>query len=77
MRARDGRAGPMDQLNKFDRGRFSGTNSLIFRPAWSEAETEWWYEHILRDHGLYPDDLGERLSASVQGPKVVHFRIST
>ena len=60
-----------DELNKFDRGRFSGTNSLIFKPAWADAEIEWWCEHMFKEHGLYPEDFGELLSASAQGPKIV------
>jgi GNAT superfamily N-acetyltransferase len=55
----------------FERSRFKGSNSLIFAPPWSDAQIGWWYEHMFAEHGLYPDDLGELLSASVQGQKVI------
>lgn len=60
-----------NELNKFDRGKFAGTNSLTFRPPWGNAEIDWWYEHMFKEHGLYPEDLGEMLSASVAGNKII------
>lgn len=60
-----------DELNKFDRNRFTNSNWLTFAPTWSDAQIDWWHEHMLREHGLYPDDLGELLSASIKGQKVV------
>jgi hypothetical protein len=55
----------------FDRARFAGSNRLIFDPPWSATEIDWWRERMFEPHRLYPDELGELLSASVQGEKVV------
>jgi hypothetical protein len=55
----------------FDRNRFVGSNWLIFSPPWSDAQIDWWHEHMFKQYGVYPDDLGELLSASVTGNKVV------
>ena len=60
-----------DELNKFDRSRFAGTNALLFSPPWGQDQIDWWREHMFEPHGIYPDDLGEMLSASVDGPKVI------
>jgi GNAT superfamily N-acetyltransferase len=60
-----------DVLNNFDRNRFSGSNMLSFDPALSDAAVDWWRDHIYAQHGLYPDDLGELLSASATGGKVI------
>jgi len=60
-----------DVLNNFDRNRFSGSNMLSFDPALSDAAIDWWRDHIYAQHGLYPDDLGELLSASATGGKVI------
>jgi GNAT superfamily N-acetyltransferase len=60
-----------DELNQFSRDRFVGSNSLIFSPPWSDEQIDWWQQNIFKPHGLYPDDLGEKLSASIQGDKTV------
>jgi hypothetical protein len=60
-----------DQLNKFDRGRFANTNLLSFSPPWGDDQVQWWHDHMFVPHGIYPDDLGEMLSASVEGTKVI------
>jgi hypothetical protein len=60
-----------NQSNKFDQNRFKGSNSLIFAPPWSDAQIGWWHERMFKEHGLYPDDLGELLSASIKGQKIV------
>jgi GNAT superfamily N-acetyltransferase len=39
--------------------------------ALSDAAIDWWRDHIYAQHGLYPDDLGELLSASATGGKVI------
>jgi GNAT superfamily N-acetyltransferase len=57
--------------DRFDRGRFADTNLLSFSPAWGNDQIEWWLENMYVPYGLYPDDLGEMLSASVQVSKVV------
>ena len=54
-----------------DRGRFEDSNVTTFTPPWSNDQVEWWVEKMLRPHGIYPDDLGEMLSASAREPK--HF----
>jgi hypothetical protein len=58
-------------LNSFDRGRFSGSNLLSFDPPLSDVAIDWWRDHIYAQHGLYPDDLGELLSASATGGKAI------
>jgi hypothetical protein len=60
-----------DELNKFDRGRFAGSNTLVFLPPWTSEQIDWWQENIFKPHGYYPDDLGEALSASAAGPKTI------
>jgi hypothetical protein len=60
-----------DALNNFDRGRFSGSNLLSFDPPLSDVAIDWWRDHIYAQHGLYPDDLGELLSASATGEKTI------
>lgn len=60
-----------DPLDQFDRNRFKGSNSLIFTPPWSDAQIDWWRQRMFKEHGLYPGDLGELLSASVGGQKIV------
>ena len=60
-----------DQLNNFDRGRFADSNLLAFSPPWGDEQIQWWHDQMFATHGIYPDDLGEMLSASVEGPKVV------
>jgi hypothetical protein len=60
-----------NQAEQFDPNRFSGSNWLTFTPPWSEAEVGWWRDHMFKPHGLYPDDLGELLSASIVGNKLV------
>jgi hypothetical protein len=67
-----------DELDKFDRGRFSGTNSLIFKPAWADAEIEWWHEHMFKEHGLYPYDLSSANCSrpAFKGRRSLRFRIS-
>src|ERR1700750_2278674 len=60
-----------DELNKLDRNRFVSTNRLSFSPSWDDEQIQWWRENIFEPHGLYPDDLGEMLSASIDGPKVI------
>ena len=60
-----------NELNKFDRDRFAGSNALIFSPPWSTEQIDWWRENIFKPHGLYPEDLGEKLSASATGPKTI------
>jgi hypothetical protein len=60
-----------DALNKFDRGRFSGSNLLSFDPPLSDVAIDWWRDHIYAQHGLYPEDLGELLSASATGDKAI------
>jgi hypothetical protein len=60
-----------DELNKFDRGRFAGSNTLVFLPPWTSEQIDWWQENIFKPHGYYPDDLGEALSASASGAKTI------
>ena len=60
-----------DELNKFDRGRFAGSNTLVFLPPWTSEQIDWWQENIFKPHGYYPDDLGEALSASAAGAKTI------
>jgi GNAT superfamily N-acetyltransferase len=60
-----------DELNKFDRTRFAGSNSLVFSPPLSGDAINWWRDNIHAPHGLYPDDLGDLLSASAAGGKIV------
>ena len=62
--------GPMSE-HEIDRRRFADSNTTTFAPKWSAAEIEWWAEKMLRPHGLYPEDLGEMLSASACEPKHV------
>lgn len=57
--------------HEIDQRRFANSNTTTFAPTWSAAEIEWWAEKMLRPHGLYPDDLGELLSASAREPKHV------
>lgn len=61
----------MWDLDGFDRSRFSGSNTLSFDPALSNAAIDWWRDHIYAQHGLYPDDLGQLLSASATGAKAI------
>ena len=58
-----------NELNKFDSSRFVGTNTLLFSPPWSQDQIDWWREHLFGPHGIYPDDLEEMLSASIDGRK--------
>lgn len=60
-----------DALNKFDRNRFSGSNLLSFDPPLSDVAIDWWRDNVYAQHGLYPDDLGELLSASAIGDKAI------
>lgn len=60
-----------DELNKFDHGRFATSNRLIFAPPWGDEQIQWWRVNMYAPHGIYPDDLGEMLSASIDEPKVV------
>ena len=60
-----------DALNKFDRNRFSGSNLLSFDPPLSDVAIDWWRDNIYAQHGLYPDDLGELLSASAISDKAI------
>ncbi|SPP92865.1 hypothetical protein [Bradyrhizobium vignae] len=60
-----------DVLNNFDRHRFSGSNRLSFDPPLSEVAIDWWRDHIYAPHGIYPDDLGDLLSASAVGDKTI------
>jgi GNAT superfamily N-acetyltransferase len=60
-----------DALNRFDRSRFSGSNLLVFAPPLSSEGIDWWRDNIYAPHGLYPDDLGEILSASAVGGKTI------
>lgn len=60
-----------DALNRFDRNRFSGSNFLSFDPPLSDTAIDWWRDHIYAPHGLYPDELGEMLSASATGDKTI------
>ena len=63
-------------LNKFDRGRFSGSNLLSFDPPLSDVAIDWWRDHIYAQHGLYPEDLGQLLSASATGDKAKIIAVS-
>jgi hypothetical protein len=38
--------GMWDELNKFDRGRFTGSNMLVFSPPWTAEQIEWWQDNI-------------------------------
>jgi hypothetical protein len=60
-----------DALNNFDRNRFSGSNLLTFDPPLSDDGIDWWRDQVYVPHGLYPDDLGQLLSASAVGGKTV------
>jgi hypothetical protein len=40
-----------DELNKFDRGRFAGSNTLVFLPPWTSEQIDWWQENIFKPHG--------------------------
>lgn len=61
-----------DALNSsFDRGRFTGSNLLSFEPPLTEKGIDWWRDNVFGAHGLYPDDLGELLSASAAGAKTI------
>jgi hypothetical protein len=66
-----------DELNKFDRGRFAGSNTLVFLPPWTSEQIDWWQENIFKPHGYYPDDLGEALSASRRRGENHHLRQRT
>ena len=60
-----------NDLNKFDRNRFTDTNRLRFSPPLSAEQIDWWRENIYQPHGLYPDDLADLLSASATGGKTI------
>jgi hypothetical protein len=54
---------------KFSRSRFEPSNTLSFESPWDDLEIDWWEENLFQPHGIYPDDLGEMLSASAKEPK--------
>lgn len=56
---------------RFDRSRFVDTNAIRFSPSWGDAEQAWWNTHMFEPYGIYPDELGEMLSASAIGDKIV------
>ena len=60
-----------DALNKFDLTRLRSSNTLQVERPWSDAEVDWWRDRMFNDHGFYPEDLGELLSASASEPKLV------
>lgn len=59
----------MERSPSGDGARFVDSNRMSFRPSWTQAQVAWWRERMLRPYAMYPDDLGEALSRSMDGPK--------
>ncbi len=66
-----------DDNSRFDRTRFVDSNSIQFSPPWGVDEQDWWNGHIFEPHGIYPEDLGEMLSASAVGQRSFVWARST
>lgn len=63
--------GKSEKGSSLDPSRFIDTNAIRFSPPWGDADRAWWDTHMFEPYGIYPDELGEMLSASAVGNKTV------
>jgi len=59
---------------RFDRSKFQDNNLITFAPSWTEEQQDWWHERMFEPFGIYPEELGEMLSASAPGAKAITMR---
>jgi len=60
-----------DTSKRFDAGRFVSSNLLRFEPDLTQDQIDWWKTKMFEPYGLYPADLGEKLSASLDESKII------
>jgi len=61
--------------DRFDRGMFDSTNRITFLVKVSDLDAEWWKSEFFDPHGLTPEMIGDRLSASWDADKTMQVHL--
>jgi len=54
--------------------RFVDGPRVTFSHPLSDVDARWWNETFLKPHGLYPEDVADRLAGAAPGTRTCRFR---